>query len=69
MRWFLRIRPACGTVRGMVDTELLVQALRDKGHVVEHAHRIPENAGAYELSVDGTVLTLEQARALLENAV
>lgn len=51
----------------MVDLELLANALRAKGHTVLHGHKIPDNAGAYELEVDGQVLTLEQARALLED--
>ncbi len=51
----------------MVDIELLANALRAKGHAVDHAHKIPDNAGAYELSVDGQVLTLDQARALLDD--
>lgn len=50
----------------MVDLDLLTNALRAKGHAVEHVHKIPDNAGEYELEVDGQVLTLEQARALLE---
>ena len=49
----------------MVDIELLAQVLRRNGHKVEHVHAVPENAGAYELTVDGNVLNLEQARALL----
>lgn len=50
----------------MVDLDLLTNALRAKGHAVEHAHKIAANAGDYELQVDGRMLTLEQARALLE---
>lgn len=50
----------------MVDLELLAAALRAKGHTVQHGHKIPDNAGEYEVEVDGRVLTLEQARALLE---
>ena len=50
----------------MVDLELLANALRAKGHAVEHGHKIPDNAGEYELQVDGRVLTLEQARGLLD---
>ena len=51
----------------MVDIELLAQVLRSKGHKVEYVHTVPENAGEYELTVDGTVLNLEEARALLED--
>lgn len=50
----------------MVDVDLLMKSLRARGYAVEHGHPIAENAGAYELQVDGRVLTLEQARALLE---
>ena len=50
----------------MVDTELIVQALRDRGHTVGHVIPVPENAGGYEFQVDGGTLTLEEARALLE---
>ncbi|MDE1178506.1 MAG: hypothetical protein PW789_18185 [Edaphobacter sp.] len=51
----------------MVDIELISKALRDNGHTVEHVHHIPENAGEYEFTVDGNLLTLEQVRALLES--
>ncbi len=50
----------------MVDIELLVQALRNAGHRVEDVHHVPENAGDYELTVDGNVLNLEETRRLLE---
>ena len=50
----------------MVDIDLLLQALRNKGHVVTDVNAVPENAGTYELTVDGTVLNLEEARAWLE---
>lgn len=51
----------------MLDEELLAAALRSKGHTVAHIHKISDNAGEYEVEVDGRVLTLEQARALLED--
>jgi hypothetical protein len=51
----------------MVDIELLIQALRLKNHHVENVTSVPENAGGYEMTVDGTVLNLEEARALLES--
>jgi hypothetical protein len=51
---------------GMVDIELLVEALRKHGHRVETVTSVPENAGEYELTVDGEVLNLEEARAVLE---
>lgn len=50
----------------MVDIDLLVQDLRNKGYDVRDVTSIPENAGGYELTVDGTVLNLEEARELLE---
>ena len=50
----------------MVDIDLLVKALRSKGHTVEHVHGVPENAGEYEFTIDGNPLTLEEARDLLE---
>ncbi len=50
----------------MVDIELLVQALRNHGHRVESVASTPANAGEYEMTVDGTVLNLEDARGLLE---
>jgi hypothetical protein len=50
----------------MVDIDLLVEALRNRGHRVEDVISVPENAGVYELTVDGTTLNLEQARAFLE---
>jgi hypothetical protein len=50
----------------MIDIDLLVSALRKHGHTVETFFPVPENAGEYELSVDGNLLTLEQARHVLE---
>jgi hypothetical protein len=50
----------------MVDIDLLVKELRDRGHTVEGVHRVPENAGEYELIVDGNELSLEEARRVLE---
>ena len=50
----------------MIDIDLLVQALRLKNHRVEDVTSVPANAGGYEMSVDGVVLSLEEARALLE---
>lgn len=49
-----------------VDTGLIVEALRARGHAVGHVIPVPENAGEWEFEVDGTLLTLEQARALME---
>jgi hypothetical protein len=50
----------------MVDTDLLVQALRKRGHTVGAIFHVPENAGEYELDVDGDIITLAEARSLLE---
>lgn len=50
----------------MVDIDLITQELRALGHTVQHAHSIPSNAGDYEFTVDGKILTLAQVRALLE---
>ncbi len=52
----------------MVDYDLLVAALQAKGHTVEHVMAVPGNAGNGELTVDGKVITLDEARALLDTA-
>lgn len=56
----------CGKLSRMVDIDLIVQTLREHGHTVEHVFSVPNNAGEYELVVDGNALNLEEARALLE---
>ena len=50
----------------MVDIDLILQKLRALGHAVEHPHAIPSNAGDYEFTVDGKLLTLAEVRSLLE---
>jgi hypothetical protein len=50
-----------------VDTELLVQSLKKRGHTVEAVIKVPDNAGDYEFIVDGATLTLDETRALLEH--
>jgi hypothetical protein len=50
----------------MVDIDLLVKMLRRYGHTVESVIPVPENAGDYELSVDGNLIPLELARRLLD---
>ncbi len=50
----------------MIDTDLIVKLLREHGHTVESVFHVPENAGEYEFSVDGTLLTLSETRELLE---
>lgn len=49
----------------MVDTELIANQLRSRGYTVTHIHGVPENAGEYEFTVDGKILTLEETRDLL----
>ncbi len=51
----------------MVDIDLIVQTLRQHGHRVDSVIHVPENAGEYELVIDGTAFNLEEARALLES--
>jgi hypothetical protein len=48
-----------------VDTELLVESLRKRGHTVDGVIKVPDNAGDYEFIVDGQTITLDEARALL----
>ena len=50
----------------MIDIDLIVQTLRQNGHRVESVFSVPDNAGEYELIIDGNTLTLEEARQLLE---
>ena len=50
----------------MIDIDLIVQSLRQHGHRVESVFSVPENAGEYELIIDGNTLNLEEARELLE---
>jgi hypothetical protein len=50
----------------MVDIDLLVKVLKQNGHTVETVFPVPENAGDYELSVDGTLMLLDEARMVLE---
>ncbi len=49
-----------------VDTDLITQALRGRGHTVGHTIPVPDNAGEFEFEVDGELLTLVEARELLE---
>jgi hypothetical protein len=53
-------------MKHFIDVQLIAQALRDSGHDVGHIIPVPDNAGEYEFEVDGGVLTLVEARALLE---
>jgi hypothetical protein len=49
-----------------VDTDLIVESLRKRGHTVESVIKVPDNAGDYEFIVDGATLTLDEVRELLE---
>ncbi len=49
----------------MIDTGLIVEALRSRGHEVGHVISTPANAGEFEFEVDGETLTLGEARALI----
>lgn len=48
-----------------VDTGLIIESLRKRGHVVGSVIPVPENAGEYEFIVDGETMTLEEVRGLL----
>lgn len=50
----------------MIDSKLIVEQLRNRGHAVGHVTKVPENAGEYEFEVDGKLLTLSETRALLD---
>ena len=50
----------------MIDIDLLVKELRKRGHNVETVYPVPENAGEYELGIDGKIIPLVEARRLLE---
>jgi hypothetical protein len=49
----------------MVDIDLVVHELRRFGHTVGPVISVPENAGEWELTVDGNLLPLEEARRVL----
>jgi hypothetical protein len=49
----------------MIDIDLTVTALRHYGHTVGDVIPVPENAGEYELEVDGEMLSLAEVNALL----
>ncbi len=50
----------------MIDIELLLKGLRQHGHTTGHWRTLADNAGEYEMQVDGELMTLEEARAQLE---
>jgi hypothetical protein len=62
---YLRTTDCC-KLSPMVDIDLIVQTLRQHGHRVGSVIPVPGNAGEYELVIDGTALTLVEARELLE---
>ena len=51
----------------MVDIDLLVQILRKRGHRVDSVISVPDNAGDFELMVDGNLIPMVEARHLLES--
>jgi hypothetical protein len=53
-------------MRHEIDIDLIVQALRDRGHTVGNVIPVPDNAGDYEFNVDGLLLSLSETRALLQ---
>jgi hypothetical protein len=53
-------------MKDSIDTGLIVEVLRQGGHTVGHVIPVPANAGEYEFEVDGEVLSLQQARDLME---
>jgi len=54
-------------MKHFIDVELIAQTLRGRGHTVGHIIPVSDNAGEYEFEVDGTLLSLTEARALLES--
>ena len=50
----------------MVDTNLIVEQLRSRGHAVGHVNKLPENAGEWEFEVDGALVPLSEVRAVLD---
>jgi|GEM_PF-1588262 len=49
-----------------IDTGLISKLLRERGHAVGHTIPVPDNGGEYEFEVDGNLLSLTEARGLLE---
>jgi hypothetical protein len=50
----------------MIEIDLVVLALRRQGYTVGDVISVPENAGEYEVYVDGELLSLAEVDALLE---
>ena len=59
--------PQPGVYLSMIDTGLIAQELRDRGHAVGHITPVSANAGDWEFQVDGNLLSLIEVRALLES--
>jgi hypothetical protein len=53
-------------MKHFIDVELIAQTLRERGHEVGNIITVPDNAGEYEFEVDGELLSLVEARELLE---
>ncbi len=49
-----------------IDIDLIASLLRQHGHTVGHIIPTPDNGGEYEFEVDGGLLSLAEARGLLE---
>jgi len=49
-----------------IDIGLIAKTLRERGHAVGHIIPVPDNGGEYEFEVDGNLLSLAEARGLLE---
>ena len=49
-----------------IDIGLIAKLLRERGHAVGHTIPVPDNGGEYEFEVDGNLLSLTEARGLLE---
>jgi hypothetical protein len=62
----ISLKTRCCRLSRMIDIDLIVQTLRQHGHRVDTVISVPENAGVYELVIDGNTLNLEEARQLLE---
>ena len=52
----------------MIDFDTLIASLEARGHQVDRVINTPANAGIAELVVDGNLISLEDARQLLEDA-
>ena len=56
------------TVEAMVDFDTLIASLETRGYQVERVIHTPANAGDAELVIDGKLVSLEDARQLLEDS-